>query len=548
MTTALRRADRLLSTLSATFVLSALAAGPGLAAPQLQQQPLKVDAPPRLPSGSGKDNLPNVLNEVRRLRPDWDPNNDSAHRRILAELQSLEGRLKQQGKPMTLQQAIAYATDNNPTLLAARESIDAQEWSVTGVRRQWYPSLVFSNPTPVGGQVNTSTTYNVPGYDWGPSGYSPTQTSSYYNFAPQIVATWTFFQPSRSANINSQLELLNQQQYLYLVSLRGLVLNVQQAYYQVQASYELIQAYHKIYDINRRQLQIVQDRYNAKSTDLGTLGQTRTQLYNQLTQLIGYYNQYFVNTANLANAIGLPPQEIILPADTLAASGDWTVSLDESIQRGTRLREEVLASLAQSRSFGWNSEALLASYLPSFGLAATNSFTYTNGSIQQFGVPFSSYSSTATNLTFGLTMNWNLFDGGINAASASNNRSQQRSAEQTARSNQLQVVDQIRTAFSQYQTARLNIESASAALRSAELAQAVARARYDYGVGDITTVVQAVQLLGQAALNRAQSILDYNNAVAQLYRYTATDPVVSGSPVVPSAFRIRPATDDRSGS
>ena len=56
----------------------------------------------------------------------------------------------------------------------------------------------------------------------------------------------------------------------------------------------------------------------------------------------------------------------------------------------------------------------------------------------------------------------------------------------------------------------------------AYLAQA-ARARYDAGVGDMTTVVQTMNQLARVA-QVANAIFDHNNSVAQLYRYSATWP------------------------
>ena len=56
------------------------------------------------------------------------------------------------------------------------------------------------------------------------------------------------------------------------------------------------------------------------------------------------------------------------------------------------------------------------------------------------------------------------------------------------------------------------------------MAQEAARARYAIGLGDITTIVQTIDQLGTASVSLSDSILSYNNSVAQLYRYSATWP------------------------
>ena len=86
------------------------------------------------------------------------------------------------------------------------------------------------------------------------------------------------------------------------------------------------------------------------------------------------------------------------------------------------------------------------------------------------------------------------------------------------------MVQQVRSSYALLQTSMVALESAQQAYHSAELAQQAARARFSVGVGDITSVVQTIQQLSQAAEQTSQAMLSYNNSLAQLYRYSATWP------------------------
>jgi outer membrane protein TolC len=73
-------------------------------------------------------------------------------------------------------------------------------------------------------------------------------------------------------------------------------------------------------------------------------------------------------------------------------------------------------------------------------------------------------------------------------------------------------------------TSIVAIQAARESYRSAVLAQDAARARFDVGVGDITSVIQAVTQLSTASNQLAGAIFNYNSSISQLYRYSATWP------------------------
>ena len=88
----------------------------------------------------------------------------------------------------------------------------------------------------------------------------------------------------------------------------------------------------------------------------------------------------------------------------------------------------------------------------------------------------------------------------------------------------LLVSQQVRSAFSIYKTSDLQEQLASNAFKSAQAASDASLYRFNAGVSDITTYIQTIQLFTSAASSYVQALADYNNSVAQLYRYTSVFP------------------------
>ena len=59
------------------------------------------------------------------------------------------------------------------------------------------------------------------------------------------------------------------------------------------------------------------------------------------------------------------------------------------------------------------------------------------------------------------------------------------------------------------------------------------------GLGDITSIVQSMQLLGEATRQYNQAILGHNTSVAELYRYSATWPEHTESIVLHTADKLK---------
>ncbi len=460
---------------------------------------------------------------------------------LVTELARLEAQIVTHARPVSLQEAVSTGIRTNPSLLQTFSAIQQYEWQLIAAQRQWYPTLQLSNGIPFAGVQWTSFTQNYPVT-------SPTAPPSYSNstnqsaFQPGATISWNAIDPTRQPNINAASESLRQQKLLFDVSARNLILEIQQAYFAIQSSQQLIESFRRIYEINEKQLAMLEAQRSIAMTTVLDVEATRSQLFLQLNQLVNYTRTYIEQTASLAAAMALPEGTLATPSEPAALRGEWTLSLQQTIQQARRQREEILASLAAAEAARWNAVAAVRSYLPVFQLVASGSVVANNGTQTYSYAGASSQTPTSllnTTPACGLGFPCSIVEGGFPAPNAQAARAQVRQQDAQAAASDLQAIQQVRSSYGQLATARVALNSAQQAYRSAELAQKASRARFAVGVGDITSVVQTIQQLSQAAEQVSEATLSYNSALAQLYRYSATWPAQTQTDVQQRLNQLR---------
>lgn len=451
---------------------------------------------------------------------------------LVAELGRLQSQVSAAAQPIPLEAAIAIGLQRNPDLLQAFNSIQQFEWQLIAAQRRWYPTLQLQNGSPFVGsswQTFVSENYAIPS-DRLLQRRQQSLKSHQLIVQPGLLANWNVIDPTRQPNINAAQSSLMQQKYLFDVSARNLILGIQESYHALQSSQQLIQSFQEIYKINKMQLDILEARKSIGMVTVLDVEQTRSQLFAQLNELIAYTRNYIAQAATLAEVLALPRGQLAIPVDQGIPQRPWPLPLQDTVSRAIEKREEILATLAAAEAAEWTGVTALRSYLPVFSLIATGSLFGRNGyqNVPVSADPGYDYSrSRQWNAAVGVGFSWSIFDGGIQAANAQAAKAQARQQKAQAETTELRVIQQVRTSYGQMQTARVAVNSAREAYRSAQLAQQAARARFEVGVGDITSVVQTIQQLSQASQQQAQAVLNYNNAVSQLYRYSATWPAES---------------------
>ena len=466
-----------------------------------------------------------IAQSIPRLQQNLEIDSDQ----LVSELEQLKADIIKNSIAISLEEAIELGVKNNPDLEIAFREIQEREWQLIRAKREWFPTLTINGGTP------------FTGYSWSTfvennyaKGVTTPQTkksrSKIYRTQASTTIRWNFLDLTRQPDINSAEESLRRQKLLFNVSARSLILAIQQSYFSIQSSAQLIESFKQIYDINKQQLRILSERQNIRMATVLDVEQTKSQLFAQLNELVGYTQQYITETGQLAKYLAFKPGQLAVPVEKAKPQGVWTRSLSQTIDEALQQREEILANIAAAEATEWTGIAALRQYLPVFSIQASGSLFDENGyqNILANEDPNKNKSDGQRwEATIGIGFQWNAFDGGLNAATAETQFARSRQFLATASKSKLQIAQEVQSSYGAMETAKIRIKSAEQAYRSAEIAQEAARARFDVGVGDIVSVVQAIGLLSSAAIQKSQATLTYNNSIAQLYRYSANWPMAS---------------------
>lgn len=460
--------------------------------------------------------------------------------KIVTALNSYRKKLDDRSRHLTLKESIDEALHSNSLLAAAYFSIKEEEYKIKSQNRQQLPRLTLQSGQPFLGKVytsNSSTRQVLKNeYKYNPSTDSYTinaetddvssnSSQDYYQFSPYLTLSWSFFQPSLWAKISSSEEEIHREKLVFDITMRGLILQIQESYFRLQSSQDLISDFEKIYQINTAQIKYVNARMKAGLLNIGDVAQAEAQFYSQASELVGFYEKYFSDLYHLAYLLNLEPNNFVVSVDPLKKSQGWDQSLSGTISQSLELREEIQAYMASSKASTWNSKASIRKYLPVLSIQG-NSYGYREWDGRSYSESRSglNFSSTYIDSSIGLGVNWTLFDSGVAAAESETFKQNAKQQQFKANNEKFKVIQQVQTAYSSYLVSNdeifLNSNNAIASQKFLEATQQ----RFKVGLSSMTSIVQAMQALGNSLKAQSISILKHNISIAELYRYSSEWP------------------------
>ena len=239
------------------------------------------------------------------------------------ELAAIRRDFDGRSQAYTLDEAIAYAIANNPTIQAAYRSVQSKQWSAISDKRLWWPTASGAGPYgdvnivptwPTIGQRYTSTqgrAYTTVESTDGKTYLEKTNSNSYTiidTFVPAVHGRWTFFDMPRGAVIKSSTEAAKAEELLFNMTVRDTVLAVQEGYFALYSEIKFLNGLELDYRENVDQLSQAEAKYSAAPTliNLNAVQQSKATLYAQLEQLIDMHVKLIQEGAKMARSMGLP--------------------------------------------------------------------------------------------------------------------------------------------------------------------------------------------------------------------------------------------------
>lgn len=298
------------------------------------------------------------------------------------------------------------------------------------------------------------------------------------------------------------------------------IATTRQQFYQVLLTRALIKVQEESVRLLQDQLKDQQNRFEAGTVPRFNVLQAEVQLANQQPILIAARNNYLIAQYQLAKTLGLDPGP--QGTTTFNAVGELTVrerplGLKNAIQLGIErrpfLKVQRLSILIQKEQI----KVALAGYKPQ--LNANGGYEVRNSSLSD------DLDDTVEGWFFGVSGQWNIFDGLETYGKVKSARASLESAKINYDDSVHQVELEVQQAYANLQTARETIRSQQKTVEQALEAVRLATERLAAGAGTQLDVLNAQVQLTTARSTELQSRADYNTALAEFDRVTATDTV-----------------------
>ncbi len=424
---------------------------------------------------------------------------------------------------LSLQEAVAVALKNNPTVQAADAYAEAVQQGITVAVSARYPRVDFSegftrgnNPVYVFGSLLTQRQFAAQNFQLGYLNTPPALD----NFRTQFSASmplWDAGQTSRrigDARLEAQSSAKAGQR-----TRQEVIFNVVQAYLNGLLAAEKIRVAQADVELTKADLARAEAREELGLAVPSDLLSAKVQLAQAQEDSLRARNAEAIAQAALNVAMGVAEDAPTVIEGRLSQVEFEAGALAERQQRALTARPD-FQQLEIGKERAANGVRMArAEFLPKVNL-----FSAWEEDNQTF------LTRGGNNWAMGATLTFNLFDGGANRAHLKESRARERQVgawrEQMASAVRLQV----REAFLNLNTARDRVEVSRGAASQAEESLRIIQNRYEAGLATITDLLRAETARTSAQKNLLNALFDYRLSYAALE--LATGELAADSPAV----------------
>lgn len=289
--------------------------------------------------------------------------------------------------------------------------------------------------------------------------------------------------------------------------LQDVVLQVEQAYYQLLGLDALVRTNELSLQNNRTALEAVQKRRESGLATIADVYRVETQVAQAQLNLTRSQGDLEKAKGQLAAAVGLPVAST-LHVQTLADEPrvrEMTEAMTTLLERAKAYRPDLVAAEAQARAARASATAAAKAGLPTVEITGSSAQT-----------SFHDDRPSAIGYTLGINLRIPLFTGFRDTYTRRQAEAQAAQAEAARDSLYRQTELEVWQAYYDLRTATGGIASTEAQVKSAEQTAQATLARYRSGFGSILDLITAQQDESSARVQRIQSYLSWFTALARL--------------------------------
>ena len=475
---------------------------------------------------------------------------------------------------LSLEQALAIAFANSPSLQAQREQVAAALASLQAAMGSYWPTIsAFANGGYEGSR--SSTTSNKPNNNLGfgplfdsnglltptspststaqtgsptagpfyvPNGGSVAATSGEWGVEGGLQLNYALLDFARTPTVRAARAVLERQRNTYANQLRSLQLQVSEAYYSLQQEEQLV----RVYDANlRNDLVVLQDTLDLKQAGLvprlDVLRRRAIQAADEET-LIQALADRAVARRQLAVLLNLPASVTPSPSDPIVVQPRWPLDLEASLLAAYRGNPELEAILATRTTLVQQSQATAAGLLPRLSLFANAGGSGSQTSLGDFelggggccgstALPLST--TNGWDWSVGLTFTWLLFDAGTTAGQARALTKQAAATAQQYAATRNDIRLRLEQAFFNHEASLAKLSSARRGVAAALEAFRDVRLRYLTGLDSELNLSNTQDRLINSLVRRINATVNVNITYAKLLKELLPMPRDPNAPIEP---------------
>ena len=388
----------------------------------------------------------------------------------------------------TLEQALAQAYENNPTLAAQRARLRAVDEQVPQALSRYRPTVSAE-----AGVTRSATTSQQSG-----GGRSVESRSAATPKSAELNVTQPLYDPQAAPLVRSAENTVQAQRSQLLATEQQVLLNAASAYLDVVQNQAVVLLSANNEQVLRRQLEAARDRFRVGEYTRTDVSQSESRLAQSVANRISNEGTLQTSRGTYVRYIGTMPGNLKAPKPTFKLPA----TLDETVELARANNPTILSASFQEAAQRENIDVAYGRMLPTVSLSASAGRTWDLGTSATSGVTTDRQDSASLRAQVRIPL-----------YSAGQAESQVREAKQTANQYRIQIDESRRavqeTAISAWQalsTARASIESFQAQIKAAQIALEGVRQEAQVGSRTVLDVLNQEQELlnARVSLVRAQ--------------------------------------------
>jgi len=415
------------------------------------------------------------------------------------------------GAPVTLEQAVQSALQQNPAFRTSQDDADAARARLKQVQSAWYPRFDFhqdftrgNNPVYVFGTKLTQRQFTAADFALNRLN-TPTP---FDNFQTRFDGQWRLFDSGQTLlHQRSAKKLVTVADFQTEQARQDLILEVVRAYYGIRVLQENEQAAEGAVKTAEATAQRMEAMHNAGTVVDSDLLSAKVFVAEMKDRQIRAQNDLAMAEMQLARLMGLPVEHQMDLAGNLLEPAASTKSLSEWTQTALAERPALRAAQLQATAVDDERKAAKAEFGPTVALFGT-----TERDAMTLAGP------SGTNWTAGARLDFSLFAGGATKARLAEAAANASKAKHNLEWLHSGVTLEVRKAYLDVEAAAQRAAAARDAADQAKESLRIVQNRYEAGLTTITELLRAQTAQLDARTLYLNSLQDWQVAQAQLER------------------------------